>query len=161
MAESGSARKNLLREFSAGATTSTSASSATSGPTAARRASADTGSETRARIRLGILGLISQSASRKADGERDLNGGERQFERPLRKGVREPDAEQHAERRQARHHEPVADADVPVAVLAPGPDERDRHDREQRRGLRAELRHAQEEHEPRHEQDASAHSEQA
>src|SRR4051794_545884 len=57
IAGSGSARKKRFFVLSAGATTRTSALSASSSPTADRRASADTGSDTRARIFLGMSGL--------------------------------------------------------------------------------------------------------
>src|SRR4051812_13281769 len=119
IAGSGSARRNRVRVFSAGATTSTSASCASWSPTAERSASAEIGSETRARMRLAIFGLIPQSSPRESKSEEELDGGERQLERALGKLVREPRAEQHAGRRERRHEQAVADAHVAVAVLAP------------------------------------------
>src|SRR3954469_10051896 len=62
MAGSGSARKKRFLLFSAGATTSTSASSASSGPTAERSASAEMGSETSARIFFGMVAVYRDRA---------------------------------------------------------------------------------------------------
>ena len=95
IAGSGSARKNRRFVLSAGATTMTSASWASS-PTAFRRASADTGSETTARIFLPMRGLIPNVRSgaglaspaldrtaRETDGQNDLQARERELERAL------------------------------------------------------------------------------
>src|SRR5688572_26696376 len=119
IAGSGSARKKRVFVFSAGATTRTSASSAASPPMAARRASAETGSDTRARIRLAMVRLIPQSPARQPNGESELYGRERELQRALRERVRELHSTHHSERRQRRDEEAVAPADVPVAVLAP------------------------------------------
>src|SRR5262249_329011 len=63
--------------------------------------------------------------------------------------------------REQAENERVLAADVPVAVLAPGPDERHGHDRQQRGRLGVVLVEADEEHEARHEQHAAADAEQA
>src|SRR3954451_15282231 len=156
IAGSGSARKKRRRLLRAGATTSTSALLASSSPTAARSASAETGSATRARIRLAIPGLIPQCAPRQSEGEDQLDAGERQLERALRQFVGEEHPEDHPGGRQRGDDQPVAHAHVAVAVLAPSAHERHRDDREQRRGLGAELREPQEEDESGHEHDAAA-----
>src|SRR4051812_2877801 len=98
IAGSGSARKKRLLVLRAGATTSTSALSASSPPTAERRTSAEIGSATRARIFLAMPGLYR--TARQAEREDELDRSERQLERSRRQHVRELRAAHHAERRE-------------------------------------------------------------
>src|SRR5689334_23651141 len=87
IAGSGSARKKRLFVLRAGATTSTSASFASCSPTAERRASAEIGSATRARIFLAMPGLYR--TPRQAEREHELNGRERELEHARGQHVRE------------------------------------------------------------------------
>ena len=97
----------------------------------------------------------------------------------VRRGDQEQNAEQppqaccpRATRRRAPHPgRPTIDATpiraaarrstLPYRLLAPRPDDRRREDREQRRGLRVQLRQPEHERERRHEEDAAADAEEA
>ena len=79
---------------------------------------------------------------------------------PARRSRWRPDADQHPEWREGREDEPVADANVAVAVLAPGADHRDGDDRQQRRRLGTDLGLVEEDDERRHEQDPAPDAEQ-
>src|SRR4051794_4565088 len=121
MAGSGSARKKRFFVLSAGATTSTSALSASPSPTAERRASAEIGSATRARIFLAMRGLYR--TSRQAEREHELHRREGQLERPRWQHVREFRAADDAERRERSQYESCSQADVAVLALAPRADD--------------------------------------
>src|SRR5215213_8105132 len=166
MAGSGSARKKRVLVLSAGATTSTSASFATSSPTALLSASADTASETSARILFAMRALYRRVVALKrpageADREHQLHGREPELQRPLRQRVGEQRAAHHPGQRQQPHRQPVAHPQVAVAALAQRADDRHRDDRHERRGLGAELRLGQEEDQAGHEDHAPADAEQA
>src|SRR2546421_8493032 len=93
---------------------------------------------------------------RESDREEQLETGERELERPLWKGVRERRPEHHPGNREQPEREPVRQPHVAVAELAPGPEDRHWHDREERSGLAGELGETQEEDEGGHEQDPAA-----
>src|SRR5919201_1267834 len=126
MAGSGSERKKRFFVLSAGATTSTSARSASSLPTAERRASAEIGSATRARIFLAMPGLYR--TARQAEREHELNCCERQLQGARWQDVRELRSAHHADWRKRSEHEPRSEADIAVLALAPRPDDRHRND---------------------------------
>src|SRR4051794_9645253 len=95
IAGSGSARKKRFFVLRAGATTSTSALSASSSPTAERRASAEIGSATRARIFFALRALYR--TARQAEREHGLHSGDRQLGRARWRHVRELGAADDAE----------------------------------------------------------------
>src|SRR4051794_31780054 len=154
IAGSGSLSRKRLLVLSAGATTMTSASEASWSPTALRSASAETGSDTSARIffamralyprsTLGTLTLAlaaRQRATREPDPEHHLDRREAELEHALVESVGQRRAADRARQGEQPDQQALARAQVAVAALAQGADDGDRDHREQRRRLGVELR---------------------
>ena len=93
----------------------------------------------RALTRVSSSCWLPERAPDQLRGEEQDQAGEADLERALGDVVRDHRARDHAERREHPDHDAVPQPHVAVAVLAPGADERDRHDRDQRGGLGLEL----------------------
>src|SRR5688572_14615192 len=97
-----------------------------------------------------------QRAADEPDRDEDDERRKGELEHALGDGVRQEHPDAHADRRKRADQRRLAQAHVAVPALAPGSDDRDGHDREQRRGDRVELGLVEEEDERRDEEDAAA-----
>src|SRR4051794_24495347 len=114
-------------------------------------------------VLLPALRCVSRAPRRSADhlrGDDQHEAGEGDLDGALRDEVDDRDAGDRARDRGRPEDRAVAQAHVAVAVLAPGADERHRHDREQRGRLGVDLAEAEEDRQRGHEQHAAADAQQ-